>query len=486
VTNLHGAGAGSLCQAIVDSNNRPGADTIDFAVTGTIRVGKNSLPAITDTVTIDGTSAPSFTGTPVVTVDFQGTRGLRFNSGSDGSTVRALSLVKAGGAGVTLTASNITVQGNDIGVRADGTTVAGNGGDGIRINASSHGDQIGQVDPVTGVTYYNSNSVGMQPVSGWQGIRDASTPGQYLLTGTSNTNGLLYIGPISGAGGMSYPVNYSGAYSTSVYGPDIVGKDATGRDVLRLVGSYRATSGGNVQGFVFQGTTADLSNSSNYSTIDYQNATYVYVHSTMGDLAVGNAGDIPASTDHAFIYSISQGQILTDIVYPGSQTSSTSAYGIWYNGGTSYTITGGYSRFDSAGKTVAEGYLVDYDSATGQFSHWTSFAAPDGLVGGSLLTHFEGISSPEAGVYTLAAGVARPGRARPLRLRWPPSGAIPTAPSAPRTGSTWPIRAPRASRPTIRWPATSSSGSSGWAPATARTRSSRTRRPSTWGSSSPT
>src|SRR5262249_31923627 len=141
---------------------------------------------------------------------------------------------------------------------------------------------------------------------------------------------------------------------------------------------------------------------------------YVYVHSTMGDLAVGNAGDIPASTDHAFLYSLWQGRILTDIVYPGSQTSSTSAYGIWNNDGTSYTITGGYSKFDSAGQRVAEGYLVHFDSATGHFSHWPSFAAPDGLVGGSLLTHFEGISSPEAGVYTLAVGVAAPGSSTPI------------------------------------------------------------------------
>ena len=404
VTNLHSAGGGSLRQAIIASNDQPGANTIDFAVAGTIRIGKTSLPAITNTVTIDGSSAPSFAGTPVVTVDFRGTQGLQFASGSDGSTLRSLALVKAGKAGVTLDASHVTVQGSYIGLQANGKTAAGNGGDGIRINASSHDDLIGQVNPVSGVTYYNADSVSLQPVSGWQGIRDSGTPGQYLITGTSAANGLLYIGPISGAGGTSYAVNYPGADSTSVYGPDIVG-----RNVLRLVGSYTATSGGNVQGFLFQGTTADLSNPSDYQTIDYPGATYVYVHSTMGDLAVGNAGDIPISTDHAFLYSVSQGRLLTDIVYPGSQTSSTSAYGIWSNGGTSYTICGGYTKLGSAGKTFAEGYLVDYDSATGQFSHWTSFAGPDALVARSLGTHFEGISSPQAGVYTLAAGEIAPG-----------------------------------------------------------------------------
>ncbi len=76
VTNLHHAGEGSLRSAIVEANARPGPDTIDFGVAGTIPVGRASLPAITGAVTIDGTTAPSFAGTPVVTIDFRGTRGL--------------------------------------------------------------------------------------------------------------------------------------------------------------------------------------------------------------------------------------------------------------------------------------------------------------------------------------------------------------------------------------------------------------------------
>ena len=130
VTNRHNAGAGSLRQAIIASNEQPGANTIDFAVAGTIKIGKNSLPAITNTVTIDGSSAPSFAGTPVVTVNFRGTKGLQFASGSAGSALYSLSLVKAGNAGVTLTAPDITVQGDYIGVLANGKTVAGNQGDG--------------------------------------------------------------------------------------------------------------------------------------------------------------------------------------------------------------------------------------------------------------------------------------------------------------------------------------------------------------------
>ncbi len=180
---MHDSGAGSLRQAIIDSNKQPGADTIDFSVAGTIRIGRSSLPAITDSVTIDGSSAPSFAGSPVVTVNFQGSKGFLFANGADGSILRSLSLVKAGNAGVTLNASHITVEGNDIGLLSDGTTVAGNRGDGVQINASSHGDLIGHSDPVTSVSYYNAESVSMQPVSGWQGIRNAGTSGQYLITG---------------------------------------------------------------------------------------------------------------------------------------------------------------------------------------------------------------------------------------------------------------------------------------------------------------
>src|SRR5258708_34052719 len=58
VTNLGNSGAGSLRQAIINSNAQAGANTIDFDVAGTIPISRGSLPAITNTVTIDGSSAP--------------------------------------------------------------------------------------------------------------------------------------------------------------------------------------------------------------------------------------------------------------------------------------------------------------------------------------------------------------------------------------------------------------------------------------------
>jgi hypothetical protein len=123
-------------------------------------------------------------------------------------------------------------------------------------------------------------------VTAWQGIRNSDTPGQYLLVGSSGDTGLLFDGTIAGAG-TSHAVNYPGAAATSVYGPDNL--NGTG---VRLVGTYRtadaSTAAVKVNGFVFEGTTADLSTGSHYRTIDIPGAEFNYVHSTMGGLAVGN------------------------------------------------------------------------------------------------------------------------------------------------------------------------------------------------------
>ena len=414
VSSLSNVGEGSLRKAILDANATPGADTIDFQVAGTIQVARGSLPVITDTLTIDGTSAPTFNGSPVVTIDFRRTAGLRLDRGADGSTIQSLSLVNAGNSGVTLNASHVTLAGNRIGVLADGTTVAGNRGDGIRVLRGSHDNLIGRSDPVTGISYADASGVDPVPTA-WQGIRNSDSDDQYLIVGTSGTNGLLFDGPISGTGGESLLVNYPGATSTSVYGPDNLDGDG-----LRLVGSYK-DGDGMVHGFLFEGTASNLSTPGNYRTIDYPGATYTYVHSTMGGLAVGNGdgpeGNLPIGTGHAFLYDVARSTFLTDIVYPGS--TSTTAYGIWFNGGTSYTICGGYTALRNPGEPIGHGFLADYDSLTGQYSNWTSFDDPNGPIGRDFETHFEGISSVEKGVYTLSADSVEAGVAtNPSQGSW--------------------------------------------------------------------
>ena len=527
VANLNDSGAGSFRQALLDANTTTGADVISFSVAGSIQL-QSALPKIIDQVDIDGTTAPGYSTSPLVELDFNGTKGLRFEAGSSLSSLYSLALVDASGTGVKLNgvndvtiagnfigvtlsgsaaanrgegidlvnssgntiggdtagernvisanhkngvrlkgssnnqisgnyigtnvagsldfgnghngimltsgsngnwigllAANLisgndndgvhiksnsnsnTVAGNFIGTNAAGTAALGNSGDGVEVRSSSS-TVIGNTNAVSSIDFYDAND-GVdftQPVDGWQGIRAGDNAGEYMLTGTSGSNGLLYIGTIDGDSGTSYLINYPGASETTVYGPDNLGNG-----IIRLVGTYRTNGSSVVNSFLFEGTTSDLANPANYLTINFAGAEYTYAHSTAGGLVVGNydnpashgMGNLPYGPGNAFIYDIDADEFLENIVFPGSQ--SNSVYGVWHNEGTKYTFVGGYSNglvatFDDPEQPLDSAYMVDYDSSTGLFSNWASFDYPGG---DNLITHFEGISSVEKGVYTLAA-----------------------------------------------------------------------------------
>jgi CSLREA domain-containing protein len=59
----------SLRDAIDAANEFPNVDTIEFAVAGTIEPDEQDLPTIDEPVIVDGTSAPGYSGEPVVIVD---------------------------------------------------------------------------------------------------------------------------------------------------------------------------------------------------------------------------------------------------------------------------------------------------------------------------------------------------------------------------------------------------------------------------------
>lgn len=145
VTNLNDSGAGSLRAAILASNADPSPtpDTIEFSVSGTLNL-LSDLPAITNTVQIDGTSAPSYVpgGPPVVEVNFNGHSGLTFSTGSSGSGLFGLALGNSGDNGVTLNASNITLDKNYIGIHANGSAFS-NTLDGVYVSSLSSDNKIG-------------------------------------------------------------------------------------------------------------------------------------------------------------------------------------------------------------------------------------------------------------------------------------------------------------------------------------------------------
>ena len=145
VTSLADSGPGSLRAAIVraDAGLSTRSTAIHFTVHGIITLA-SWLPAISQKVVIDATTAPTYAsgGPPVVEVDCNRRPGLRFAAGSDGSQLLGLAVDNASGNGVTLNASSITINNDYIGVNLSDRRF-GNRGDGVFVSAASWWNRIG-------------------------------------------------------------------------------------------------------------------------------------------------------------------------------------------------------------------------------------------------------------------------------------------------------------------------------------------------------
>lgn len=178
VVNTNATGPDSLAQAITDANALPGADRIVFNIPGAgvqkIDVSQNSLPSITDTLTIDGYTQPGSRpndldsgSNAAVLIQVDGKRapvllpyvppeqGLVLAAA--GSVVRGLMLTSFPngyssygttfyGAGIVASADNCVIQGNLVGTDGTSATGLGNQGRGVWIISGS-GSSVGGDTP---------------------------------------------------------------------------------------------------------------------------------------------------------------------------------------------------------------------------------------------------------------------------------------------------------------------------------------------------
>jgi len=153
VTSPGDAGTGTLRAAMMTADLNPGT-TIDFRLQlapVTIDL-KSPLPPVTATTTIDGTSQPGYTGSPLVTVDGAGLAvapagGFDFEPGSGGSVIDGLEITGFSIAGITVdNAPNITIGGSTPG---QGNVISGNPGVGVALTGAKtsgvivEGNEIG-------------------------------------------------------------------------------------------------------------------------------------------------------------------------------------------------------------------------------------------------------------------------------------------------------------------------------------------------------
>ncbi|MBC2596312.1 hypothetical protein H5P28_18755 [Ruficoccus amylovorans] len=229
------------------------------------------------------------------------------------------------------------------------------------------------------------------------GIRADNSGGVYMTGvytpgGSSGTQGLIYRGPVMG-GGTWWILNQPGATTTStaLYGPNTLSNGN-----IRVAGSYKTSeTGARDLGLFYEGPAAGGGTWTTLTpTHSGETTLNTIAHSTHGDLLVGNF-DTDLATGRAFIYDIVS-QSYRELTKAG--VASITAYGVWYNGGTSYTIAGGYSAIGNEGLSV--GYLLDYDIVTGVTTNWTDFYY-DNAPGEDVITHFDGITGDGNGGYNL-------------------------------------------------------------------------------------
>lgn len=229
--------------------------------------------------------------------------------------------------------------------------------------------------------------------------------GIYQESYNAPNQGLLYTGPINSLCSTCFQIlNMPNAPGRTVTGTSFYGPDYNGYNNVTIVGSYTSveTESRNF-GLLYQGPTDGTGvwtvlDPSVLATNPGESVTAVYARSTMGGLVVGNF-DTNITDGRAFIYNIANGSYV-EIKKPGAL--SITAYGIWQNGSTSFTITGGYSDTNYNGLDI--GYVVDYTnspSASESFTNWESYSY--GNQTGNLISHFEGITTDGQNGYNLAS-----------------------------------------------------------------------------------
>lgn len=254
------------------------------------------------------------------------------------------------------------------------------------------------------------------------GVRGVTGSSDVYLTGINQDNGtnyaLLYQGPIQMTSASQWnrigPEKCIFITSTvcepssglNFYGPN----NGTSPGSVVVVGNYNLPNDGFPYGLLYRG---DVAGNGTYTKIYPSSLVnvpaelkYTIAHSNMNGFVVGNYAKTDA-VGHAFIMEIGNTPddpatyIYHDI--PKSLVNgalSMTAYGIWYNADRqNYTIVGGYSKVDTKG--LSTGFIVDWDGTANGFSNFTSVYYNNDQFS-SLITHFEGITTDDAGGYYLA------------------------------------------------------------------------------------
>jgi titin len=366
VTNTNDSGAGSLRQAILDSNATPGADSIAFNIPGAgshlITVG-SALPTVTDPVNLDATTQPGFAGTPVILVNGAGTTPMGLVVTANLCTVRAL------------TVFSFTQYGLEI-LGGSGSTVAGcifsaNGVGGLALSAGANHNVIGGATPAAANVASNNGSWGV--VVYGQGANGNVIQGDFLGTDLTST-----LAEPNGFGGAVVAAGAAGNFFYS----NVMSDNAVYGLVLSDPGTVGNTAAGNLIGVGKTGVAM----ANGFGGVGFGNGAS---NNTLGG-AVPGAANVISSNGYDGVYvggAGTTGNLLQDnligVGIDGASNRANGAYGV--------------ATQDGAGATTLSGNVVGFNPQAG--------VVLDNSAGNSLVSNQVGVTATGGNAGSNGAGI---------------------------------------------------------------------------------
>jgi hypothetical protein len=331
---------GAIAKANRTGNDAAGPDEIRFNIPGagphTISPA-SSLPAITDTVTIDGYTQPGAsprTGSSAAVLKIQlngasagqSFTGLSVENGASGMKVRGLAIQRFH-QGIVINAQNAVVEGNYIGTNAAGDLAEGNSLNGVRIEST--GSLIGGTSPGARNVISGNGDTGVVIVG--PAARNNRVEGNRIGTNASGTEEL----------GNDQGVSITDGSNNSIGSP--------------VVGASNLIAGNNGRGISIAGDATNNRVQSNFI-------------GTNGTVALGNA------TDGIRIFEATNNLI--------GGTASRTGNVISANGTDGVEVEGGASGNRVEGNLIGTGQNGETDLGNGEVG--VLIRSPNNVVGGTV------------------------------------------------------------------------------------------------------
>jgi Bacterial Ig-like domain (group 3)/Right handed beta helix region len=436
VSTVADSGAGSLRQAIIDSNGTSGLNTIDFSI-GTVGSQQtitpgSALPNITNPVLLDGLSqgGTGYTGVPLVEINGgsagSAANGLELASGSDGSTIRGFVIdgFSSSDGILVQSSSDDSVQTCYIGTNLAGNAAVANA-IGVAIESDSTDNTIGGTTPSARNVISGNSGYGLQ-------IEDTASSGNVVegnyigtdMTGDAalgNLDGILLFasgntigGTVAGAGNIIAGNDGTGyffdgsqiliagnpglASDNDLIAGNYIGLDANGQALAGATGGgivFDELTAGDTTGNTIGGTTAGARNviSGNLGGIgmlgdngNLVEGNFIGTDPT-GAIAIGNGGagdvDLAQGATDDTIGGTTAG---ARNIISGDDTPSGGA-GVGIDSATDCVVEGNYIGTDVTGTVALPNYKgIDLGQAINSNDTIGGATATPGTGAGNLIT----------------------------------------------------------------------------------------------------